>query len=409
MRDLLDEIMQALRHNRLRTALTGLSVSWGIFMLIVLLGLAGATLRNFEENVSSDSSAKISVWAGQTSRPYKGNREGRRIHLRPADIATLKEQHKEFVSDVSSIIYCNYQELSGGSESVSAGPEGVSAGFIGRQRFTKLMAGRDINAHDIAASAKIMIIPESYAKTLFPDIDPAHAIGRRVSYAGLSFLIVGIHDGRWDRSVYIPFTTAMMLVENKDALGSMEVALKNVSTMEDGEAAEEGITRTLASVHDFDPDDSSALWISNSFTQAMQGRKAGSILQLAVWILGLLTLLTGIVGISNIMFVSVRERTHEIGIRRAIGARPRSILTQILAESVAITVLFGYIGIVLGTAFVQLLAFFLKESDGMSEPAVSLGMAFQVTAVLVVAGALAGLFPALRALKVKPVEALRDE
>ncbi len=409
MRDLLDEILQTLRHNRLRTALTGLSVSWGVFMLIILLGLSAGMLNNFDENMGADSNAKITVWPGHTSRPYRGNREGRRIQLRPADIATLKEQHKDFVADVSSVIYCNYQEISGGKESVSAGPEGVNAGYLGRQMYTKLLAGRDINARDLSTAAKIMILPATYAATLFPGTDPDEVIGRRVSYAGLSFLIAGVHEGRWDRTVYIPFSTAMMLVENKDALGSLDVELKNVSTIEDGEAAEEGVTRTLAAVHNFDPDDTSALWISNSFTQALRGQKAGSILQLAVWVLGLLTLLTGIVGISNIMFVSVRERTHEIGIRRAIGARPRSILSQILAESVAITVLFGYIGLVLGTAVVQVLAVVLKDSDGMSQPVVSLGIAIQVTVVLAVAGAIAGLFPALRALKVKPVEALRDE
>ena len=166
--------------------------------------------------------------------------------------------------------------------------------------------------------------------------------------------------------------------------------------------------RSLASTHGFDPDDESGVWIWNAVSNALTVQGGMSILNIGVWILGLLTLLSGIIGISNIMFVSVKERTHEIGIRRAIGAKPVKILTQILTESVVITTLFGYIGIVLGTVLTEVLA--ANVGDGIMDYAhVDLGIAAQVTAVLIVAGALAGLFPALRALKVKPVEALRDE
>ncbi len=199
-----------------------------------------------------------------------------------------------------------------------------------------------------------------------------------------------------------------MASDRKD-LGELSVNLMNVTTEEDGKEAEKLVKNTLAKSHNFNPDDESAIWISNYFTNALTAKKGMAILDVGVWVLGILTLLTGIVGISNIMFVSVRERTHEIGIRRAIGAKPRKILIQILSEAVAITLIFGYIGIVLGTVVTQVIATVVGDDGPLENPTVSLSIAVEVTVVLVLAGALAGLFPALKALKVKPVEALRDE
>ena len=269
------------------------------------------------------------------------------------------------------------------------------------------MQGRFINERDMASKAKVMVLPKSIAEQLFPP-DASKALGSRLSYKGLSFQVVGVTDG-WERNIYVPFSTARILNGSKDRIDNMSVLLKDLSTEEEGEAAEQKIRETLAAAHDFDPDDKSAVWIWNQFTSGLKGLAAMNILNISIWILGLLTLISGVVGISNIMFVSVRERTHEIGIRRAIGARPAAILVQILAESVAITTLFGYIGIVLGTAAAALLDHLFGDTDFLSNPTVNISIALQVTVVLIVAGALAGLFPALKALKVKPVEALRDE
>ena len=268
--------------------------------------------------------------------------------------------------------------------------------------------GRFINEKDMAECAKSIVLPESKAEQLFPP-DGSDAIGKRLSINGLSFKVVGIYESRWGRTIYVPYNTAKMLAGNKDELGSMSVMLQNVETIEDGDAAETAIRQTLAATHDFSPDDSGAVWTWNQFSQGLKGLQAMNILNVSIWILGLLTLLTGIVGISNIMFVSVKERTHEIGIRRAIGAKPRSILVQIMAESVAITTLFGYIGIVIGTVATYILNKLFGDTDFMSNPSVDISIAIEVTAVLILAGAFAGLFPALKSLKIKPVEALRDE
>ena len=408
MRDLISEILQTLSHNKLRTSLTGLSVSWGIFMLIVLLSMARGVTNSFEENIASGSHANMRVWGGMTSKPYHGNREGRSINLKEREMGVLEDEHPQYIKEVSSVIYGNNDTISTGTKSVSTAYTGVYPSYIKTIAALDIVDGRNINDNDMKRISKVMLLPIEYAKQLFPP-EGKSAVGQRVTCAGLSFQIIGVYEGRWSRDVYIPFTTAQMMAKDKDRLGSMTVSLQNLKTEEDGDKAEEAIRNTLAQSYDFDPKDESALWINNRFNQSLQQGTAMSMLNIGVWILGILTLLTGVVGISNIMFVSVRERTHEIGIRRAIGAKPRSILSQILAESVAITLLFGYIGIVFGTLVSQLLAMAFADVPFLKNPTVSLAIAFEVTAVLVIAGAFAGLFPALKALKVKPVEALRDE
>ena len=408
MRDLISEILQTLSHNKLRTSLTGLSVSWGIFMLIVLLSMARGVTNSFEENIASGSHANMRVWGGMTSKPYHGNREGRRINLKEREMGVLEDEHPQYIKEVSSVIYGNNDTISTATKSVSTSYTGVYPSYIKTIAALDIVDGRNINDNDMKRISKVMLLPIEYAKQLFPP-EGKGAVGQRVTCARLSFQIIGVYEGRWSRDVYIPFTTAQMMAKDKDRLGSMTVSLQNVKTEEDGDKAEEGIRNTLAQSYDFDPKDESAVWINNRFNQSLQEGTAMSMLNIGVWILGILTLLTGVVGISNIMFVSVRERTHEIGIRRAIGAKPRSILSQILAESVAITLLFGYIGIVFGTLVSQLLAMAFADVPFLKNPTVSLSIAFEVTAVLVIAGAFAGLVPALKALKVKPVEALRDE
>lgn len=256
--------------------------------------------------------------------------------------------------------------------------------------------------------SKVIVLPQYYAEQLFPP-DGASALGGRVESQGLSFKVVGIYESRWNRSFYIPFTTARMLSSDQEDLGTLSIGLKDVHTEEDGLKAEEGIRNTLSMTHNFDPEDENAVYISNSFTNSLKAGQAMVILDTSVWALGILTLLTGIVGISNIMFVTVRERTHEIGIRRAIGAKPHKILIQVMAEAVGITLLFGYLGIVLGMVATQVIAAVIGPDGPLSNPTVSISIAVEVMCVLVVSGALAGLFPAMKALKVKPVEALRYE
>ena len=408
MFDLISEILQTLRHNKLRTALTGFAVAWGIFMLIVLLGMGNGVTNSFRENALAPGSQKIKVWGGRTSKAYHGYREGRNIPLKNADIDRIYKENSDFADEVNSVIYGASSDMSSGKYSRNVGYTGVFPSQIMSEGNIDKIHGRIINDKDMAERAKVVVLPMEYASQLFPP-NGADAVGKRVDFGGLSYLVIGVFESPWNRSVFIPYTTAQMLTGNEDKPGSFNIMLKNLETVEDGDNAEKELRTTLANAHDFDPDDDSALWVWNQFSQGLKGLSAMNILNMSIWILGLLTLLSGVVGISNIMFVSVKERTHEIGIRRAIGAKPRTILIQVIAESVAITTLFGYIGIVLGTVASQLLDMGIGDTDFIKNPTVSLTTAIEVTIVLIIAGALAGLFPALKSLKVKPVEALRDE
>lgn len=407
MIDLLNEIWQTIRTNKLRTVLTGIAVSWGVFMLIVLLSMARGLINKFDHDMMSRNTATITVYGGNTSIPYNGHPEGRSIQLEERDMSSIKDNDRTHVDGVTSRIYGGgvITSLKG---RVNQEYEGVFPSIIKESNIGEITEGRFINARDVEHRAKVMVIPQYYAAQLFPP-EGNDAVGKRVECQGLSFKVIGVFESRWNRSFYIPYTTARMLVADKKDLGRLTVSLKEVSTEYDGLVAEANIRNTLARAHDFDPHDTNAVWIDNSFLNSVKASVAKILLNTGTWVLGVLTLLTGIVGISNIMFVTVKERTHEIGIRRAIGARPIKILTQVVAEAVAITLLFGYLGIVSGMVLTQIIAHFIGDDGPLMNPTVSIAIAMEVTLFLVVAGALAGLFPAMRALKIKPVEALRDE
>ncbi len=406
MFDLFNEILQTLSHNKLRTALTGLAVAWGIFMLIVLLGVARGVTNSFESNMMGPGSKSIQIWGGNTSKPYGGYREGRRIRMSDGDPEDIARSNARRISDVSSVIYGEAQLTRSPKASMTIEYTGMYPSSFAQERYS-MVSGRYINDKDMADQAHVIVLAEDNVPVLFPGGDDP--LGQYVSIKGISFKVVGVYHANWGRDNIIPYTTARTMAASKDEVGSIKVSLGDVTTEADGEEAEQSVRRTLARNHTFDPDDTGALWVNNRFTQGLQAQSGMNILNMSVWVLGLLTLLSGIVGISNIMFVSVRERAHEIGVRRAIGARPGSILVQVITESVAITTLFGYIGIVMGTALTQVIGMATAESGVLENPTVNLSLAFEVTMVLIVAGALAGLFPALKAIKVKPVEALRDE
>lgn len=405
MFDLINEILQTLRNNKLRTALTGLSVAWGVFMLVALLGVSRGVTNNFAEVISSGRTKLIQVWGGMTTRPYDGLREGRSISLKDADIEMFDNDRNIRIAGASSVIYGDNTVVSSGSKSVNAGYNGVYPSARKTDNLT-VTEGRFINERDMDEKSRVVVLSEDFAKQLFPP-DGKSAVGKRVSLKGLSFLVVGIYSANWYREMLVPYTTARNMQKDTEAVGSLRIDLKNVNSESDGLEAEEHIRTSLAASHRFDKDDDGAVWINNRFNDGLRMQSGMDILTTSVWALGLLSLLSGIVGISNIMFVSVKERTHEIGIRRAIGARPRSILVQVIAEAVAITTIFGYIGIVLGMIITQIIGAF--SQNVLNNPTINLSLALEVTAVLVLAGALAGFFPAMKAIKIKPVEALRDE
>lgn len=406
MIDLLHEIAQTLSHNKLRTVLTGMAVAWGIFMLIVLLGASRGVYNGFTSRADLETSSSLSVWGGYTTKPYSGYREGRPVQLKDSDKAVIKTSVKQYVRNVVATRVLDSARVSTERDYIS---NGLYGHFPQEQKRAKLdmVYGRFLNDRDLEERRKVMVLESKNARLLFGD--ESKAVGGRVDAFGLSWLVVGVYFHEWESGTYIPFTTAMVVTGNDGNVSELFVNIKNVHTEADGTAAEQSVRKALAGSHEFAVEDNGAVHIWNRFNSYLRNIQANDILSTAVWIIGLLTMLSGIVGVSNIMFVSVRERTHEIGIRRAIGAKPRSILLQIVAESVAITTIFGYVGVVFGTAVSVVMSKLTENVDFLENPTVDLSTALNVTVVLVVAGALAGLFPAIKATWVRPVEALRYE
>lgn len=406
MLDLIREISQTLRNNRLRTVLTGISVAWGIFMLIILLGAARGVKNYFEESTSEQINNMISVWSGTTSKPYKGYQDGRYITLKQADGDALMHNNKGLVSSVAPFASNDTATISTALDVCTGGFQAVFPEASGSDRVT-IKHGRFINRPDVSGARRVMVLHERNARLLFGS--DSIALGKTVKCMDLAWTIVGIYSHRWRSQAYVPYSTYKKVTGNNDEAYQLDIIVDGLTTEAEGHAAERAVRNTLAQQHEFAPDDNSAVWTWNRFNSYLKNRQANVYLEMAVWIIGILTLLTGIVGVSNIMFVSVRERIHEIGIRRAIGAKPRSILCQVITESVALTALFGYIGVFAGMVVLQVISLYTQGVKGFSNPTVDVSIAVKVTVALVLAGALAGLFPALKATKVKPVEALRDE
>ncbi len=405
MIDLINEILQTLRSNKMRTALTGFAVSWGIFLLIVLLSVARGVVNKSQEFFNSDTNDMLSIYGGWTQLPYKGYKEWREIKLKDKDMDRLAATGQ--LNDLRAMINNHSAVISTGRDYLNSGYRGVMPGAIDEEN-VKLYDGRDINRLDIDQMRRVVLLSRRNARNILDN--SRDYIGQQVTINGLSFTVVGLYDSDWRNDVYIPYTVARNMAEDKTTVSQISGRMTGIDDLAASQDIEAEARARLARAHDFDPADDSAVWIWNRFERYVSTLQARTGLSIAVWILGILTLISGIVGVSNIMFVSVRERTHEIGIRRAIGARPFVILRQIILESVAITSLFGYIGILAGMGTAELLGHLFSGPDSvLLNPRIDLSIAIQVMVVLIIAGALAGLFPALKSLKIKPVEALRDE
>ena len=436
MRDVFSEIWSSLRRNKLRTCLTGFAVSWGIFIVILLLGAGNGLMNSFQKNREGISTNVMDVYGNLTSKPYAGMKEGRLIHLDNRDVEVTE----------SEIFAANIDKV---AASVSTrtrfvyGKKGINGMLTGnypeRQEMDHLdiLHGRFINDNDIEHKRKVVVLPENVANELLDILTEEEEalagqtgrrrvtvesiIGEYVKVGNTSFRVVGICETNFassENECYAPFTTVQAIYARGNRVDMVSFTFHGLPTEAANEAFEKEYRAVLNSHHNVAPNDSRAIRIDNQFTQNMQMNKAQKALHYAFWFVGILTLLGGIVGVSNIMLITVKERTREFGIRKAIGARPWSITKLILAESVAITAAFGYVGMLLGMIGCQV----LDKTVGRTvmevanqkiailvNPLVGLGDAIEVTVVLIVAGTLAGLFPALRAAKVTPIEALRAE
>ncbi|GMU65407.1 MAG: ABC transporter permease [Acidobacteriota bacterium] len=407
--DTWQEILDTLRRNRLRTALTGFAVAWGIFMLVVLLGSGQGLAHGVEYQFRDDAMNSIWVSQGRTSKPYKGLQPGRSIRFenRDYDELTTRIDGVEY-SSARFWIFGN-QQVTWGGESGSFTIRSVHPGHKMLER-TKVVEGRYINELDIRDFRKVAVIGTLVRDALFG----AHrAVGEELRINGIAFKVVGIFDDEGSDSeremIYLPISTAQRAFNGRNRVNQILFTTGEAS-LEQSKVMVDEVRQILADNHDFDVEDKGAVFVMNAVENFQRFVQLLSGIRLFVWVVGIGTLLAGVVGVSNILLVAVKERTREIGIRKALGATPSSIVGLVLAEAILITSVAGYLGLTAGVGVLELVSKYLPpESSFFRNPQVDLRVALWATVLLVVAGAVAGFFPARRAASVQPVVALRDE
>jgi putative ABC transport system permease protein len=408
MIDRFQEILETIRRNKLRTFLTALSVAWGIFMLVLLLGAGNGLQSGVEYNFRDDAVNSLWVYSGRTSTPFKGRAPNRDIQFTNAD-------HDAVVRGVPGVEHITSRFYIGGEFTVSYGTKhssfDVRACHPAHQIIenTIITKGRFLNERDLDDRRKVAVIGQKVVDILFGTRDPR---GEYIDVNGIMYKVVGVFEdtgGEGElRKIYIPITTAQMAYGGEDRVNQIMFTVGD-ATVEDSERIEADTRRMFASRHEFSSDDEQAMRVRNNVEQFQRFRSLFATIELFVWIIGVGTIIAGIVGVSNIMLISVTERTKEIGVRKALGATPGSIVALVLQESVLITAVSGYIGLVLGVGLLELANWAMPASEMFRNPHVDIRIGLTATALLVGAGLLAGLFPARRAAGVNPVVALRDE
>lgn len=414
--DVWQEIFSTIRKNKLRTFLTGFSVAWGIFMLMILLGSGNGLQNGVKQEFASNAVNAMWIWTGETSMPYKGMKTGRPIRFNNQDYTFLTSKVKG-LDEVSSRFYLPgdtnyaYGNEYGSFTTVTCHPALQDVENI------KLTKGRFINHKDITDYRKSIVIGKDIAKALFKEEDP---IGKYIKVNDVPFKVIGVShdpDNHNDRTAYMPVSTAQRIFNGGNRVHSFAVTTKMVTSAKQAEAITKEVREALAQRHKFNPDDKRAMGAFNMLAEYLRTMKIFQGIKIFVWIIGIGTLIAGIVGVSNIMLILVKERTREIGVRKALGASPRSVIGLILMESILITTVAGYIGLTMGVGIMEGVNYVLEQmfasggGDGIffRNPTVDFGTAITATLILVLSGAIAGYIPAKKAASVKPIEALRDE
>ncbi|WP_149205518.1 ABC transporter permease [Flavobacterium johnsoniae] len=406
------EIFEAISKNRLRTFLTGISVASGIFILVILLG-AGKGLQNgIEKQFERDAAGIIEVWSGTTTKEYKGLNPGRQVQFRNSDYNQSTQKFEDKLDLRASTQNYWGQSFSYGKESGSYQFRGVDPDYGGIENLT-IVQGRYVNSKDLQNNEKVAVIGMKLKNDLLKDKD---AIGEEILINNINFKVIGVFTDpggeREETRAYLPLTTVQRTFGGGDKISNLFFTLKKTSNYDEALAQSEKFTQDLKdllkSKNMVAPDDDGGVGVYNSVKDAKQFYDLNLYIRLFFWWVGICTIIAGVVGVSNIMLIIVKERTKEIGIRKALGASPFSIIAMILHESIFITTIAGFVGLL---ASLLLLEFVgpMVQSEYFRNPEVDFSVALTTLFLLVFAGALAGFFPAYRAAKIKPIVALRDE
>lgn len=402
------EIFETIGKNKLRTFLTGFSVFWGIFMLIILLGSGNGLRNGFEEEFKSDAINSIWIYQGRTTIPYKGMQPGRHISFSDDDPDAIDNGRVSGLENVAPRLWLGNRDFVYGSKKGNYQLISTRPGQFYAENAT-ILTGRFINNKDLDDRRKVVAIGQPLQQELFPNGDH---IGKIIKIGGIAFKVVGSFKdsgGMGDnRRAYIPMTVGQMVFDRGRNVHAISSTIGD-ATPEESLEIEQGIRNRLAALHQFSPEDKRAVWINNTTDQFMQVLNVLNAISLFVWIIGIGTIVAGIVGIGNIMMIVVKERTREIGIRKALGATPFSVVSLIIMEAIFITSIAGYMGLVAGVFTLEAVANAIEDPGIFQNPEVSLTTASIATLVLIVAGTLAGLFPAMKAASISPIEALREE
>ncbi|MGB0304670.1 MAG: ABC transporter permease [Flavobacteriaceae bacterium] len=406
------EIFETLNKNRLRTFLTALSVASGIFILVILLGVSTGIQKGVQSEFEQDAANRISVWTGTTTKEYNGLNPGRYIQLKNEDHVLIESNYDDYL-EYRTPIY----SIWGGAVSYKDqnGTYRVEGAFPDQQFIENetMVQGRFIAQSDLDQTTKVAVIGHQMKRDLFKNEDP---IGAQIDIQGINFIVVGVYSdpggNREENRIFIPLSTAQKVFNAQDRLRSLAYTVKMSDDFDQAvalsSALSEQIDKDLRQKYSVAPDDRSAVRVNSTLEEAKRIYGLIDTIRGVFWFIGIGTIIAGIVGVSNIMLIVVKERTKEIGIRKALGALPWSIIGMILQEAIFVTAMAGFIGLFLGVGLLELVGP-MVDSAFIKYPQVDFATAMTTVVVLILAGTLAGFIPAQRAAHIRPIEALRDE
>jgi len=408
------EIFDTIQKNKLRTFLTGLSVASGIFILVVLLGFGRGMENGIRKEFERDASNRIVVWTQTTTKEYKGLNPGRRIRMKDDNFNHIETAYSSELDSRSAMFRvpwgttANYK-----NESVSYGISGVHPSYQHIENQV-MVSGRYIDYKDIKDRNKVVIISNKIKQELLKNVEDP--LEEYLQISGINFRIVGIYSDiggdREENNLYIPFTTAQTVFNGADRVNNLYFTLKPEKSFDEAVKASAVFTseikQYLQEAHKVAPDDNSAINVHNMLDEAKRYYTLTDNIAFFFWFVGICTIIAGVVGVSNIMLITVKERTREIGIRKALGAKPWSIVRMVLKESVFVTAVSGFAGLILSMGLLEIVGPNV-EVDYILNPSVDINIAVTMVIVLIIAGAVAGFFPAWRAASIQPIEALKDE